>query len=124
MWNTPSKEHMRNIPGLYRTEHTKLQDKHIHLHFSLFDSDWYVAECNGTDTFWGFVVLNGDLLNAEWGYFTLRKLDQLNVRGFEVEFDEYWEIRPASQVKKIVQAHGWQTSSSKHEFQITRGQYV
>ena len=84
MWNTPSLSRLAQIPKLYTTEETPLKDKLIFLHFFLANSDWYVAECNGTDKFWGFVILNGDFENAEWGYFTLRKLDQLNVRGFEV----------------------------------------
>ncbi len=107
MWNQQTPKRLASIPDLYETESTPLKDKLIHCHFFLLNSDWYVAEFNGTDTFWGFVVLNGDLLNAEWGYFTLRKLDQLNVRGFEIEFDEYWQVRPASQVKKIAVAQGW-----------------
>jgi hypothetical protein len=94
---------------LCETENIASEDKLIYLHFFLGNSDWYVAECNGTDTFFGFVILNGDLLNAEWGYFTLRKLDQLNVRGFEVdcELEEFWQVKPASQINKISSAHRW-----------------
>lgn len=124
MWNPPSRGRMRRIPGLYKTEHTPLKDKLIYLHFYLGNSDWYVAECNGTDTFWGFVILNGDLLNAEWGYFTLRKLDQLNVRGVEVEHEKYWMVKPASQIGKIAEAQGWQVSTSKCVFQMNRRQHV
>jgi hypothetical protein len=123
MWHKPNEEQMRKIPGLYSTDHLELQDKLIYQHFYLLDSDWFVIEHDG-DTFFGFVILNGDLQNAEWGYFTLRKLDQLNVRYFEVEFDEFWQIRPASQVEKIVKAQGWQTISSNHEIQMHRGQHV
>jgi len=104
MWNTPKPNLLANIPDLYATESIPLKEKLIHCHFFLADSDWYVAEFNGTDTFWGFVILNGDYYNAEWGFFTLRKLDQLNVRGFEVEFDEYWHARPASHIAKIAMA--------------------
>ena len=109
MWNQPTAQRLANIPDLYETESIALEDKLIHLHFFLLDSDWYVIEHNGTDTFYGFVILNGDLQNAEWGYFTLRKLDQLNVRGYEVEFDDYWQVRQASQVRKITEAQGWTT---------------
>lgn len=107
MWHAPKKSKLSSIPDLYETESTPLKDKVIHCHFFLLDSDWYVCEFNGSDTFFGFVVLNGDLLNAEWGYFTMRKLDHLNVRGFDVEFDELWQIRPASEVKKIAKVYGW-----------------
>lgn len=114
MWNTPSQRRLTKIPKLYETENITPEDKLIYLHFFLGNSHWYVAECNGTDTFFGFVILNGDLPNAEWGYFTLRKLDQLNVHGFEVdcELEGLWQTRPASLVNKISQAQGWNQQSN------------
>ena len=107
MWNTPSKTQLIKIPALYATENIELQEKLIYLHFFLGNSDWYVCEFNGKDTFFGYVILNGDYQTAEWGYFTLRKLDQLNVKGFEVDMDMYWQIRPAYMVDKICQGQGW-----------------
>ncbi len=118
MWNTPSKKRLCQIPALYSTEHQALSEKLIYLHFFLGNSDWYVCEFNGQDTFWGFVILNGDLLNAEWGYFTLRKLDQLNVRNVEIdcEHEDYWQIRPAGDVNKISQAQRWNQQQSLNQF--------
>ena len=110
MWNTPSKQRLAQIPALYSTEHQALPEKIIYLHFFLGNSDWYVCEFDGTDTFFGFVILNGNYQTAEWGYFTLHKLDRLNVRGFDVDMDLYWEIRPASKVANICQAQGWNQS--------------
>ncbi len=107
MWNQPTVQRLANIPDLYETESDFLTEKLIYCHFYLAGSDWYVTEFDGCDTFFGFVILNGNCIDAEWRYFTLRKLDQLNVRGYEVEFDEYWQLRPASQVKKIAEAQGW-----------------
>lgn len=108
MWNTPSKQRLGQIPALYETESTDLQDKKIYLHFFLGGCDWYVAEFNGKNTFWGFVIMNGDLLNAEWGYFTLSELQDINVHGVEIDCElEHWQIRTASQVNKISQAQGW-----------------
>lgn len=109
MWNTPSNRRLAQIPALYETESTELQDKKIYLHFFLGGCDWYIAEFNGKNTFWGFVIMNGDLLNAEWGYFTLSELQAINVHGVEIdcELEEHWQIRSASQVDKICQAQGW-----------------
>ncbi len=109
MWNTPSKRRLCQIPALYATEHQSLSEKLVYLHFFLGNSDWYVCEFNGKDTFWGFVILNGDLLNAEWGYFTLRKLDQINICNVEIdcEDEQYWQIKPASEIDRISQANGW-----------------
>lgn len=116
MWNQPTAERLANIPDLYETESIPLKDKLIHCHFFLGNSDWYVAEFNGSDTFFGFVILNGNCTHAEWGYFTLRKLDQIYVRGYgEVEFDEWWQVRSASQVKKIAAAQGWHQTATTGE---------
>jgi hypothetical protein len=110
MWNTPSKQRLAQLPNFYETENTPTMDKLIYLHFFLGNSDWYVCEFDGTDTFFGYVILNGDNQTAEWGYFTIHKLDRLNVQGFEVDMDLYWEIRHASKVANICQAQGWNHS--------------
>ena len=107
MWNMPTQKRLAKIPKLYGTETIPLTDKLIHLHFFLGSCDWYVCEFDGTDTFFGYVILNGDYQTAEWGYFTIHKLGRLNVRGFEVDMDLYWETRPAFQVDKICHAQGW-----------------
>ena len=107
MWNTPTQQHLAKIPKLYATENIPVKEKLIYLHFFLGNSDWYVCEFDGTGTFFGYVILNGDYQTAEWGYFTINKLDRLNVRGLEIDMDLYWEVRPASKVNKISQAQGW-----------------
>ena len=109
MWNTPSRRRLIEIPALYATENTELRDKLIYLHFFIGNCDWYVAEFNGKDTFWGFVVLNGDLLNAEWGYFTLSELQSVQIHGVEIdcELEDIWQTKRASEIDKICQARGW-----------------
>ena len=111
MWNEPSKERLSKIPGLYETEHIRLADKLIHLHFFIGGCDWYVAEYDGDDLFFGYAILNGDTEMAEWGYISFRELKELKVRpGFEVDCDLFWKVRPASQVDKIRAAHQWPES--------------
>ena len=110
MWNAPSKELLDRIPRLYETENIPLEQKNIYVHFFLIGSDWFVAEFNGDDLFWGFVVLHGDFRNAEWGFFSLKELQQIQVAGmYEVEYEleEYWKIRPAAEVELIRIANGW-----------------
>lgn len=124
MFYKPSKERMSEIPGLYTTEHLEFQDKLIYLHFYLLDSHWWVCESNGNDTFFGFVLLNNNLQNAEWRYFTLWKLQQYNVQGFEVMLDKSWQIRPASQVRKIITAHGWNITQTQSPILANGGQNV
>ncbi len=74
MWNVPSQERLSKIPRLYETESASLQEKFIHLHFFLGNSDWFVVEFDGKDIFFGYVIFNGDYQNSEWGYFSFTEL--------------------------------------------------
>lgn len=103
MWNTPTKERLSKIPKLYETEGVPLKDKLIHLHFFIAGSDWYVAEYDGEDLFWGYAILNQDLENAEWGYISFNELKTLKLKWLEVdcEIEEVWRVRKASEIEKI-----------------------
>ena len=70
MWHEPTKERLSLIPKLYscEKENTFMHDIIIYLHFNILDCHWYVAEFDGKDTFWGYVILHGDILNSEWGF--------------------------------------------------------
>jgi len=103
MWNEPSKARLTKIPKLYETEEIPLKDKLIHLHFFIGDCDWYVAEYEN-DRFWGYVILNGDTLNAEWGYFSFNDLKNIKIHGWteiDCEPEKNWKIQKASEIKKI-----------------------
>jgi hypothetical protein len=101
MWNKPTKDELAKIPKLYETENIPLKDKIIHMHFFIGGCDWYIAEYDGDDLFWGYAILNGDTENAEWGYISLKELKDLNVCGIEVDRNLYWKIRPAREIPKI-----------------------
>lgn len=110
MWNVPTKERLDRIPRLYETEETQLKDKMIHLHFFIGACDWYIAEYDGGDLFWGFACLNGDLQNAEWGYVSFAELKAIKVNGWleiDCESEDAWRIHPASDIELIRKAHGW-----------------
>ena len=114
MWNTPTEDRLSKIPRLYETEHTPLQEKLIHLHFFIGGCDWYVAEYDGEDLFWGFAILNDDFQNAEWGYISLSELKSIKVGGWleiDCEIEELWIVRKASEIKKIRKAHGWKKTN-------------
>ncbi len=109
MWNVPSKERLERIPRLYATEGIPLGEKKIHLHFFLGGCDWYIAEYDGDDLFWGYAILNGDYQNAEWGYVSFQELKDIKVAmGIEVdcEREEFWRPRKARKVEKIVKSGG------------------
>ena len=102
MWNVPSKKRLKQIPKLNETE--KIKDKLIYMHFFLGSCDWWVAEFDGKDLFFGFAILNGDDLNSEWGYISFSELKALKVDGWcEVtcETENEWTIKKASKIENI-----------------------
>ena len=100
MYNKPTKEELSNIPKLYETEAIPSDDKIVYMHFFFQNSDWYMFEYDGDDTFFGYVILNCDTQMAEFGYFTLSELDEINIKGFEVDKDLYWEAKKFNEVRK------------------------
>lgn len=113
MWNTPTKQELSQIPGLYETEHVHLEDKTIHFHFFFAQCDWFIAEYDGTDTFFGFACLNGDVWNAEWGYLSFEELRNLSIAGIEVDRDLYWDKKPAKEVPLIRKKLEWYENTRK-----------
>jgi hypothetical protein len=67
MWNQPNSNKLAQIPNLYETEKIPLKNKIIHHHFFIGGCDWYIAEFDGEDIFWGFVILNAtiSMLNGD-----------------------------------------------------------
>jgi len=107
MWNEPSISDLVKLPPIGSTEEVTGLDKLIGMHFFLHGSDWYAAEYDVADReFFGYAILNSDLHNSEWGYFSFDELRDLKVKGIEVDRDLYWETRKASEVPKIVAAYG------------------
>ncbi len=76
MWNVPNREELDRIPRLYQTEDIPLKDKLIYLHFFIGSCDWFIAEYDGEDLFWGYAVLNGDHEMAEWGYISFTRIQR------------------------------------------------
>lgn len=100
MWNPPTKDELAALPALYSTDGNPLEEKVIHMHFFLGDSDWYVAECDPeTRICFGFVILNGDHEMAEWGYFDLDELKKLQQGPFQVDRDLWWQPRQFKEIE-------------------------
>lgn len=96
MWNVPSKERLDKIPRLYATEKVPVPDKLIYLHFFIGSCDWYIAEYDGDDTFFGYAILNGDLECAEWGYVSFAELKEVRVQGWcevDCELETIWRVK-------------------------------
>lgn len=108
MWNRPTEKQLAKLPAMYSTENIDVKDKVIRMHFFLGGSDWYATEYSSQkELFFGFVILNGDMLNAEWGYFSLDELAVQRLAGIEIDRDLYWKPRPARDIDKIREAQGW-----------------
>jgi hypothetical protein len=103
MWNEPNNERLARIPRLYETEPIPLKDKIIYLHFFIGGCDWFVAEYDRDDLFFGYAILNGDQQNAEWGYISFSELKSIKISGIEIdcELEEQWQPKPVSQIPKI-----------------------
>jgi hypothetical protein len=117
MWNEPSKERLAKIPRLYETEDVPIQAKLVYLHFFIAGCDWFITEYDGHDLFFGFAILNQDYQNAEWGYVSFSELKAIKVKWLEIdcELDWIWQIRPASEIDKIREAHGWQMETEERK---------
>ena len=112
MWNEPSKKRLNQMPSLYSTQDISLKQKEVWLHFYIGGSDWWAVEFDneGGDLFFGFVVLNNDHQNAEWGYFSLSEMRSVKISGFleiDCELEEYWQVRQACMINDICLAQGW-----------------
>lgn len=81
------------MPRLLETDGVPFENKLIWLHFFIGDSHWYVAEFDGEDTFFGYVILNGDEQNAEWGYFSLEELKQVRLGLLDVQIKDGGRVR-------------------------------
>ncbi len=110
MWNEPDQTQLEKIPRLYETEAIPPKNKLIHLHFFIGGCDWYIAEYDGEDTFFGFAILNQDYQMAEWGYISFVELKEINVYGrLEIDHDLYWSVKAAGEIEKIGKCllRGW-----------------
>ena len=87
MWNIPTETRLSKIPRLYETEDVPLQDKLIYLHFYIGGCDWYIAEFDGEDTFFGLV--KG--FETELGNFSLSELTKAKgPMGLSIERDRHF----------------------------------
>ena len=113
MWNEPTKEQLARLPQLYETEGTEPADKIIHLHFFSGGCDWYIAEYDGDDIFFGYANL-GDPAMAEWGYISFQELKESQVEapslkdgrptdGLPIQVDRElpWRPKKFSEITKL-----------------------
>ena len=100
MWNKPTVKQLSKVPKLYANENKTAKDIIIVMHFFIGGSDWYIAEFDGEDIFYGYAILNNDLECAEWGYVSFSELCGINVRGIEVDRDLHWKEKKFGEIFK------------------------
>ena len=101
MRNTPTKDQLSKIPRLYETEKVPLKDKLIYLHFFIGSCNWYIAEYDGENLFFGFAILNNDYDMAEWGYISFAELQSISIWGIEIDCETDWTSTPACNIDLI-----------------------
>lgn len=103
MINTPTFEQLRKIPPIFSTQHVPLEFKQVFIHFSILNSHFLGCEFDGVDTFFGYVLYNGDLHGkGALGYFSLSELQELRAGGLlEVENDPFWEVRSLEDIELV-----------------------
>ena len=112
MENEPTKEQLSSVPKLHETDHIQMKDKMIYLHFFFGTCDWFIAEFDGKETFFGFAILNGDIEMAEWGYISFDSLKAIEINARQVENDSGWKVKKSSEVEKICVAQKWKNESN------------
>jgi hypothetical protein len=90
-----SEELKARLPKLY--EQVGAIDPIVHAIFTFPASGWlwFVTEGQTTGSdfiFFGYVIG----FEAEWGYFTLSELEQVNVNGFAIERKDVFEMKTLS----------------------------
>ena len=91
------------IPALYSTEETKLEDKICHVKFfnPVGSWTWYACEFDPeTGIFFGWV--DGDF--PEWGNFALEELESVKLRfGLSIERDKFFTPKPMKEIANYQQ---------------------
>ena len=78
------------LPKLNEQEEAQDHFVYIKYFFPAGNWTWFViaGEADGDDfLFFGYVIG----LEKEWGYFTLKQLEEINVRGLTIERDLYFK---------------------------------
>jgi hypothetical protein len=89
------------MPKSYETENIPSSNKKAYLHYFNSSSDWYIIEKdqeNEQHQAFGWVILNGDFQNAEFGYISIEEL-----KKNAVELDFFFE---PTNIEKIKKQHG------------------
>ncbi|MHB8914981.1 MAG: DUF2958 domain-containing protein [Thiobacillus sp.] len=95
-----------SMPATYSQRNES--DPIAYLHYFFGGSDWYIAEKDmdgEVDQAWGFACLNGDMMNAEYGYISIAELVALKLQfGVTVDLDFHFKPTRMSLVQQGLKA--------------------
>jgi hypothetical protein len=78
---------IKETPKLYEQD-GKGEDSIVHFHYFSSNSDWFITELDlEKKLMFGYVVLNGDLINSEFGYISLDEITSMDVE-LDFNFDK------------------------------------
>lgn len=86
-----------NMPKTYETDGINYKQKTAWLHYFSSGSDWYIVERDMSEEqlqAYGYIVLNGDMRNAELGYVNIEEIGKIP----QVELDYYWTPKKLGQI--------------------------
>ena len=109
MRNKPTESELAELCEIPIAKNTPLEERVVHMHFFLGNSDWYVSEYDPQrQMFFGYFIPNNDYEKAGWGQFSLEELDRLRSgRHGEVVRNLDWKPTRAMEVDRIRDAYGW-----------------
>jgi hypothetical protein len=94
------------MPVTYQQQDEK--DPVAYLHYFYGGSDWYITEKDvegEVHQAYGFACLNGDMMNAEYGYISIAELAAVKLQfGMTVDLDFHFEPTRMSLVKQGLEA--------------------
>jgi hypothetical protein len=102
MYNGPTEEELKKVPGLYSTENVPLSERNVYFHFFCGNSDWWILEYDPNDRlFFGIAKI----FVHELGYISFDELRDVKAFGImEVERDLDFETK---KVKDVEALKGW-----------------
>jgi len=89
------KEFEKAFEDAKKRQNISLDDSIVKAHFFYGQTDWYILDYEPSENmFFGYVILNGDVQNAEAGYISIDELH--TVKGIELDF--YWTQKELGKV--------------------------
>ena len=75
------------------------KDSLVYLHYFVYGCDWWITEVDKeTKEAFGYVCLNGDWINSEFGYISIEELTTIDTAPIELDF--HWTIKPLKECIK------------------------